>query len=119
VSFQEILPPPSLRHQHRHHSSPAVTVDVEMLVQRKNTVADVAFQHRHEARVGKGHGKVAVFFHQREDSLRLVMKAKWDLNKATPDPFPYLANGSGHALQEKTSLRQDRLAGQKRRADVL
>ena len=110
-------PPLPLRHQHRDDAAAAVTVNTKMFVQGKHPVTETAFDHGHQRSVGERHREGAVFLHQRKYPSRFVLKLKRDPNEAILEPFPYLANRSGHALQKKASLGQNRFTGQKRHTD--
>lgn len=95
-----------------------MTVNPKMLIECQNPVAHALLDHRHQAGIGQRHGEVTVFFHEGEDTLRVGLKMIHDLDPPLPHPGTDLVDGTRKRSQQKTRFRQNRLTGEKRRAQA-
>src|SRR5579862_9054456 len=101
-----------LRRQHRNHSVSVPPVNAEVGIERKDLAVGVELRQPDEARVCKGHGKIAVTLHQRAEVSMLFVNSKADTNHST---FEQSKDGIGFAslaLQKKGCFGDNRFACQ-------
>ncbi len=104
----------AFRQDNRYLLPPAFPISAEMRVHRENRSRRVNLSEPDETCVGQGHWKVFVFPNQLFESNPFVEHREIHFQKPRVQKLEKPPHGTGKPSQQETSLRQNRLACQKR-----
>lgn len=93
------------------------SVDREVVVKSQHLASGHLFGKPHHAGISEVHWHIGISDHQLLDALDLLLKAKGDLQGAPSDELKDRFNLESATTEDKTSLRQNGFAGEKRRFD--